>query len=205
MRSATESSLPLEQNFLAMHAKSCDDVPKAFTYVRFVKSTAEWCLCFLPEHMPFIPLPLCNWNEVFGPGMLRRVVSHFALTLWASGLQAVIVQVVVTCVEHYDHHHTSGNLSCLHLQLLQLGIAHRCGYMEVLYVNAHEEPLPSVQKDLTPLLRELGIGIVPYSPLGRGFLTSSITKLADLSPDDRRRYLYLYLQKIQVKQQDNLW
>ena len=44
-----------------------------------------------------------------------------------------------------------------------------------------------VQKDLIPLLRELGIGIVPYSPLGRGFLTGSIASLADLSPDDRRK------------------
>ena len=44
------------------------------------------------------------------------------------------------------------------------------------------------QKDLIPLLRELGIGIVTYSPLGRGFLTGSIADLADLSPDDRRRY-----------------
>ena len=45
-----------------------------------------------------------------------------------------------------------------------------------------------LQKDLIPLLRELGIGIVTYSPLGRGFLTGSIAELADLSSDDRRRW-----------------
>ncbi|MFJ3384814.1 MULTISPECIES: aldo/keto reductase [unclassified Curtobacterium] len=35
-------------------------------------------------------------------------------------------------------------------------------------------------------LRELGIGLVPYSPLGRGFLTGAITKPSDLDADDFR-------------------
>ncbi len=35
--------------------------------------------------------------------------------------------------------------------------------------------------------RELGIGFVPYSPLGRGFLTGAIQKLEDLDPSDWRR------------------
>ena len=35
--------------------------------------------------------------------------------------------------------------------------------------------------------RELRIGFVPYSPLGRGFLTGAIQKLEDLDPDDWRR------------------
>jgi aryl-alcohol dehydrogenase-like predicted oxidoreductase len=35
--------------------------------------------------------------------------------------------------------------------------------------------------------RELGIGIVPYSPLGRGFLTGTITSPDDLGADDFRR------------------
>ncbi len=35
--------------------------------------------------------------------------------------------------------------------------------------------------------RELGIGFVPYSPLGRGFLTGQIKKFDDLAPDDYRR------------------
>ena len=38
-----------------------------------------------------------------------------------------------------------------------------------------------------PVARELGIGIVPYSPLGRGFLTGTITRIKDLAPDDFRR------------------
>src|SRR6202051_3123702 len=35
--------------------------------------------------------------------------------------------------------------------------------------------------------RELGIGFVPYSPLGRGFLTGTIQKVSDLDPSDWRR------------------
>jgi aryl-alcohol dehydrogenase-like predicted oxidoreductase len=36
--------------------------------------------------------------------------------------------------------------------------------------------------------RELGIGFVPYSPLGRGFLTGQIKKYEDLAPSDYRRH-----------------
>jgi aryl-alcohol dehydrogenase-like predicted oxidoreductase len=36
--------------------------------------------------------------------------------------------------------------------------------------------------------RELGIGFVPYSPLGRGFLTGQIKQFEDLAPDDYRRH-----------------
>jgi aryl-alcohol dehydrogenase-like predicted oxidoreductase len=38
-----------------------------------------------------------------------------------------------------------------------------------------------------PVCRELGIGFVPYSPLGRGFLTGRFRSLDDLAPDDWRR------------------
>ncbi len=36
-------------------------------------------------------------------------------------------------------------------------------------------------------VRELGIGFVPYSPLGRGFLSGQIKRIEDLAPDDWRR------------------
>ncbi len=36
--------------------------------------------------------------------------------------------------------------------------------------------------------RELGVGFVPYSPLGRGFLTGQIKSFEDLAPDDYRRH-----------------
>jgi aryl-alcohol dehydrogenase-like predicted oxidoreductase len=35
--------------------------------------------------------------------------------------------------------------------------------------------------------RELGIGFVPYSPLGRGFLTGQMRRFEDFAPDDQRR------------------
>jgi aryl-alcohol dehydrogenase-like predicted oxidoreductase len=43
------------------------------------------------------------------------------------------------------------------------------------------------EEELLPLVRELGIGFVPYSPLGRGFLTGQIRKPEDLAADDFRR------------------
>jgi len=45
-----------------------------------------------------------------------------------------------------------------------------------------------VEDEILPLLRELGIGLVPYSPLGRGFLTGTITSTEDLAADDFRRH-----------------
>jgi aryl-alcohol dehydrogenase-like predicted oxidoreductase len=44
-----------------------------------------------------------------------------------------------------------------------------------------------LETEIVPLARELGIGIVPYSPLGRGFLTGQITSIDDFAPDDFRR------------------
>jgi aryl-alcohol dehydrogenase-like predicted oxidoreductase len=40
---------------------------------------------------------------------------------------------------------------------------------------------------LLPLLRELGIGFVPYSPLGHGFLTGQIRSVDDIPDDDWRK------------------
>jgi aryl-alcohol dehydrogenase-like predicted oxidoreductase len=43
------------------------------------------------------------------------------------------------------------------------------------------------EDEILPTVRELGIGFVPYSPLGRGFLSGAITSPDDLAPDDYRR------------------
>jgi aryl-alcohol dehydrogenase-like predicted oxidoreductase len=43
-----------------------------------------------------------------------------------------------------------------------------------------------VEQEILPTVRELGIGFVPYSPLGRGFLTGAITKPSDLGRNDAR-------------------
>ena len=44
-----------------------------------------------------------------------------------------------------------------------------------------------VEQEILPICRELGIGFVPYSPLGRGFLAGGIRSLNDLPADDWRR------------------
>ena len=44
-----------------------------------------------------------------------------------------------------------------------------------------------VEAELLPLLRELGVGFVPYSPLGHGFLTGQIRFTDDISDDDWRK------------------
>ena len=44
-----------------------------------------------------------------------------------------------------------------------------------------------VEEEILPTVRELGIGFVPYSPLGRGFLTGQIQRFEDLPEDDFRR------------------
>ncbi|WP_197376101.1 aldo/keto reductase [Mycolicibacterium baixiangningiae] len=43
------------------------------------------------------------------------------------------------------------------------------------------------EAQILPLLRDLGIGFVPYSPLGHGFLTGAIRTVADLADDDWRK------------------
>jgi aryl-alcohol dehydrogenase-like predicted oxidoreductase len=44
-----------------------------------------------------------------------------------------------------------------------------------------------VEEEILPTCRELGIGFVPYSPLGRGFLTGQIRSRAELPADDWRQ------------------
>ncbi|MBJ6109941.1 aldo/keto reductase [Hymenobacter sp. BT523] len=44
------------------------------------------------------------------------------------------------------------------------------------------------EDEILPAMRELGVGFVPYSPLGRGFLTGQIKKFEDLAEDDYRRH-----------------
>lgn len=43
------------------------------------------------------------------------------------------------------------------------------------------------EDEILPTVRELGIGFVAYSPLGRGFLCGQIQSMDDLAPDDWRR------------------
>ncbi len=45
------------------------------------------------------------------------------------------------------------------------------------------------ENEIIATCRELGIGFVPYSPLGRGFLTGQIKKFEDFEPNDFRRFV----------------
>ena len=45
-----------------------------------------------------------------------------------------------------------------------------------------------VEEEVLPACRELGIGFVPYSPLGRGFLTGAAKRAEDYPKDDFRRF-----------------
>ncbi|WP_405117754.1 aldo/keto reductase [Paenibacillus sp. FSL H8-0317] len=45
-----------------------------------------------------------------------------------------------------------------------------------------------LEDEIIPVLHELNIGLVPYSPLGRGFLTGQIRSIEDLPEDDYRRH-----------------
>jgi len=45
------------------------------------------------------------------------------------------------------------------------------------------------EQDVIPACRELGIGFVPFSPLGRGFLSGTVTTTDGMRPDDFRRLL----------------
>ena len=47
-----------------------------------------------------------------------------------------------------------------------------------------------LEDEILPTIRELGIGLVPYSPLGRGILTGAITSEASLEEGDSRRSAY---------------
>ena len=46
----------------------------------------------------------------------------------------------------------------------------------------------AVEAEILPLLRELGIGFVPYSPLGRGFLTGEVKPASEYPADDMRSW-----------------
>jgi aryl-alcohol dehydrogenase-like predicted oxidoreductase len=56
-----------------------------------------------------------------------------------------------------------------------------------------------IENEILLTLRELGIGLVPYSPLGRGFLTGKIKSTDDLDDNDFRKNEFPRLQKENLK------
>ncbi len=57
-----------------------------------------------------------------------------------------------------------------------------------------------VEEEILPTCRELGVGFVPYSPLGRGFLTGQIQSIEDLEADDARRVRFPRFQEENFRQ-----
>jgi aryl-alcohol dehydrogenase-like predicted oxidoreductase len=87
-------------------------------------------------------------------------------------------------------------------RLVQSGKVRHLGLSEAssntLWRAAHVHPIAALQSEYSlwtrdvesevlPACRDLGIGFVAYSPLGRGFLTGKIQSIQDLSADDWRR------------------
>jgi aryl-alcohol dehydrogenase-like predicted oxidoreductase len=60
---------------------------------------------------------------------------------------------------------------------------HRITALQTEYSLWSREP----EDEILPTVRELGIGFVAYSPIGRGFLSGRIRTIDDLEPDDYRR------------------
>src|SRR3954470_5879759 len=87
-------------------------------------------------------------------------------------------------------------------ELVQAGKVRHLGLSEVnaetLRAAAAVHPISALQSEwslftrgleaeIVPAARELGIGVVPYSPLGRGLLAGALTSTESLAPDDFRR------------------
>jgi aryl-alcohol dehydrogenase-like predicted oxidoreductase len=87
-------------------------------------------------------------------------------------------------------------------ELVQAGKVRHLGLSEVnaetLRAAAAVHPIAALQSEwslftrgleneIVPTARELGVGLVPYSPLGRGLLTGALTSTDELSQDDFRR------------------
>src|SRR4051794_22259291 len=87
-------------------------------------------------------------------------------------------------------------------ELVQAGKVHHLGLSEVsaetLRAAAAVHPIAALQSEwslftrsledeIVPTARELGVGLVPYSPLGRGMLAGALTSTEELSEDDFRR------------------
>jgi len=78
-----------------------------------------------------------------------------------------------------------------HLGLSEAGVNTVCRAHAVHPITALQSEYSLWTRDpepaVLPVLRELGIGFVPYSPLGHGFLTGAIRSMDDLDDDDWRK------------------
>eukprot|EP00879_Flechtneria_rotunda_P007665 GHRR01008038.1.p1 GENE.GHRR01008038.1~~GHRR01008038.1.p1 ORF type:complete len:336 (+),score=102.28 GHRR01008038.1:619-1626(+) len=78
----------------------------------------------------------------------------------------------------------------LHVGLSEVGPAQIRAAAAVVPITAIEQEWSlfarDIEKDLLPVCRELGIGVLAYSPLGRGMLTGQIKDVSQLDPSDFR-------------------
>ncbi len=82
---------------------------------------------------------------------------------------------------------TLGTVAPLTVSTLGLG----CMGMSEFYGTGDENLLTrDLEDEILPTIRELGIGLVPYSPLGRGLLTGAVTSEDSLEHGDSRRTAY---------------
>ena len=85
---------------------------------------------------------------------------------------------------------TQGKVRCLGLSeaapatIRRANAVHPISALQTEYSVWSRDP----EAEILPTLRELGIGFVPYSPLGRGFLTGTLRSLDNLDEADFRRY-----------------
>jgi aryl-alcohol dehydrogenase-like predicted oxidoreductase len=120
---------------------------------------------------------------------------------------ASLVRLGVECIDLYYQHRVDPDVPIedtvgAMAELVQAGKVRYLGFSEA-SVDSLERalathPIAALQSEWSlwtrdledaalPAARRLGIGIVPYSPLGRGFLTGQITSPDDFAPDDFRR------------------
>jgi aryl-alcohol dehydrogenase-like predicted oxidoreductase len=117
-----------------------------------------------------------------GNQMKQRKLGTQGLTVSALGLGCMGLS------EFYGSRDDQESIATIH-RALDLGVIRRA--MKVHPISALQTEYSlwtrDVEADIRPVCRELGIGFVAYSPLGRGFLTAKFRKAEDLSPGDWRR------------------
>jgi aryl-alcohol dehydrogenase-like predicted oxidoreductase len=84
---------------------------------------------------------------------------------------------------------TAGKVRCLGLSEASAATLRRAVRIHQIAALQSEYSLwtRDVEAEILPTARECGIGFVPYSPLGRGFLTGAIRNVEQLAPNDWRR------------------
>jgi len=142
------------------------------------------------------------------PGEYKRVIDNSA-NYTRSACEGSLKRLGVDCIDLYYVHRIDRSQPIEEVmttlsQLVDEGKIKQVGLCEVsvdTLRRAHAvHPVTAVQteyslwtrdveNDMLPLCEELGVGFVPYSPLGRGFLTGTYNQSTQFSDDDFRANL----------------